>query len=117
MVATDSNSLTARQRARKAMEDRRNELKRRETAITDVFASIDELDALRVKVGTALRELVTLGETNTSAGELVGLSARDVSVYIRAAKEAANSGGSESSNEQTSRDTEDGVTAPAEQSS
>lgn len=95
-TTTDSTSLTARQRARKATEERREQLKRRESALADVFASLDDLDALHAKVGRALNELLALGENNTTAGELVGLTPREVGNYIRAAKDAAGGDGSTS---------------------
>lgn len=88
MANIDSGSLTARQKARKAMEDRREKIKRQEAALADAYAALDQRAELDARVGRALRDVVAVEGTNAAAGELLGLSAREVGAYLRSADEA-----------------------------
>lgn len=93
MTTTASKNLTARQKARQAMERENAKLKKRQDALTAAFAALDEREALDIKVGRSLRTLLDLGETNSSAGELLGLTAREVGTFARKAQAGDADGG------------------------
>lgn len=88
MTKKDSSSLTARQKARQAIARESEQLKRRQSALEAGFTALDGLETAKVTLGRALVELVALGDTNTTAGDALGLTAREVGAYIKAAKAA-----------------------------
>lgn len=71
MTKKDSSSLTARQKARQAIAQESEQLKRRQSALEAGFSALDGLD-----------------DMNTTAGDALGLTAREVGAYIKAAKTA-----------------------------
>lgn len=75
------------------MERENAKLKKRQDALTAAFAALDEREALDIKVGRSLRTLLELGETNSSAGELLGLTAREVGTFARKAQDDDAAGG------------------------
>ena len=105
MVKHDSSSLTARQRARKATEDLREKIKRQESALAEAYAALDQRAELDTRVGRALRDVVAIEGINGAAGDLLGLTAREVGAYLRAADEADKS----NDDEDKSKDDDDSI--------
>lgn len=99
-AATQSRDQTARQRARQAMADELEKARKRENKLAEVFTAMDTLDAARLSLGTALSGLRDLGVPQAELAELSGLSARDVSAAMKAAKtQVEKNTGSSSSND------------------
>ena len=71
------------------MERENARLKQRQDALTSAFSALDEREEVDIKVGRSLQALLDLGETNSSVGELLGLTAREVGNFARKAKEDA----------------------------
>lgn len=88
MSTETTKRLTARQRARKALQRDQETQKRREQALATVLDGLDERDKIAARIGTALSDLIDLGDNRTSAGELAGLTAREVTGFLRAAEDA-----------------------------
>src|SRR5699024_12539502 len=87
MSTETTKRLTARQRARKALQRDQETQKRREQALAAVLDGLDERDKIAARIGTALGDLIDLGDKRTSAGELAGLTAREVTAFLRADQE------------------------------
>ena len=79
----DSGSLSARQRARQAQKDAAERLKRRESALVEVFSAQDEVASAERKLAKAVAELIDFGESKASAAELTGLTAREIGALVR----------------------------------
>lgn len=77
------------------MEDRREKVKRQEAALAEAIAALDQRADLDARVGRALREVVAVEGTNSAAGDLLGLTAREVGAYLRTADEADSTKDSE----------------------
>src|SRR5699024_11119489 len=128
MSTETTKRLTARQRARKALQREQETQKRREQALASVLngrderdqikhrlgtalarpihpgdqhkrgerapASVlnglDERDKINARIGTALADLIDLGDNRTSAGELAGLTAREVTGFLRATEDSSH---------------------------
>ena len=88
MSTETTKRLTARQRARKALQRDQETQKRREQALAAVLDGLDERDKISARIGTALGDLIDLGDNRTSAGELAGLTAREVTGFLRATEDA-----------------------------
>ncbi|MDN5723675.1 MAG: hypothetical protein L0H20_11875 [Corynebacterium sp.] len=99
-MSTETTKLTARQRARKALQRDQDKQKRREQALASVLTSLDERDAISARIGSALGDLIDLGDTKTSAGELAGLTVRDVTEFLRAARDANTTDEDDSSDDE-----------------
>lgn len=121
-MSTETTKLTARQRARKALQRDQDKQKRREQALASVLTSLDERDAISARIGSALGDLIDLGDTKTSAGELAGLTVRDVTEFLRAARDANTTDEDDSSDDEqdpganttdTDTDTDEVVSASA----
>ena len=85
-AATQSRDQTARQRARQAMADELAKARKRENKLAEVFTAMDTLDAARLSLGTALNDLRDLGVAQADLAGMSGLSAREVSAAMKAAK-------------------------------
>lgn len=89
----DSGSLSARQRARQAQKDAAERLKRRESALVEVFSAQDEVARAERKLAKAVAELIEFGESKASAAELTGLTAREVGALVRLLEEDGEESG------------------------
>ena len=88
MSTETTKRLTARQRARKALQRDQETQKKREQALAAVLDGLDERDKIDARIGTALGDLIDLGDNKSSAGELAGLTAREVTGFLRATEDA-----------------------------
>lgn len=86
MSSETTKRLTARQRARHALKRDQETQKRREETLASVLTALDDRDKIAARIGAALVDLIATGETKTSAGELAGLTAREVTTFIRSAE-------------------------------
>lgn len=89
-TATDSKSLTARQRARQAMADELERARTLETQLASVFTAIDAAEDAKAALGDALTKLRDLGVPRGELAAKTGLSARNVSSALRASKTKAS---------------------------
>ena len=108
MSTETTKRLTARQRAHQALKRDQETQKRREQALASVLTALDDRDKIDARIGTALGDLIATGESKTSAGELAGLTAREVTTFIRAANDNETDGPKAGSDESDAPDTGDG---------
>ena len=73
-----------------------------------MLTALDDRDKIDARIGTALGDLIATGESKTSAGELAGLTAREVTTFIRAANDNETDGPKAGSDESDAPDTGDG---------
>lgn len=85
MAATRKTSLNARQRARMALQDDLEKLKKREDLLVEVLTAADARDAAEVRLGEALHELRGLGMSQAEMAERTGLVTREISAAMRMA--------------------------------
>ena len=87
MATTRKTSLNARQRARRALQDDMEKLKKREDLLVEVLTAADARDAAEVRLGEALNALRGLGMSQAEMAERTGLVTREISAAMRAANE------------------------------
>lgn len=68
------------------MADELEKARKRENKLADVFTAMDTLDAAQLSLGSALNDLRDLGVAQAELAELSGLSTREVSAAMKAAK-------------------------------
>lgn len=88
MSVARKGSLNARQRARLAVQVDQEKLKRQVDLFTEALTAVDARDQAEVRLGHALNELRGMGLSRADIAERAGLTTRDVSAAMRAAKEA-----------------------------
>lgn len=88
MATTRKTSLNARQRARKALQEEMEKLKKREDLLVEVLTAADARDAAEVRLGEALNALRSLGMSQAEMAEGTGLASREISAAMRSANEA-----------------------------
>lgn len=113
MSTETTKRLTARQRARQALKRDQETAKRREEALASVLTALDDRDKIAARIGSALGDLIDTGETKTSAGELAGLTAREVTGFIRAANDNESESSEPSSDGSTGTGSGDGEVVSA----
>jgi|SRR5699024_678836 len=107
MSTETTKRLTARQRARKALQRDQETQKRREQALASVLNGLDERDKINARIGTALADLIDLGDNRTSAGELAGLTAREVTGFLRATEDSSHTAEDDETQTNTADESDD----------
>lgn len=92
MVNGRKTSLAARQRARQALQEDMERLKKREVLLAEVLTAVDARDAAEVRLGEGLNELRELGMSQAELAGRTGLGAREVASAMRAADEEVAAG-------------------------
>lgn len=83
MTTTRANtSLTARQKARQALQQEKAELEAREKALATVFATLDRRDAIDRELGVNLARIKKSGLSIADLAKQVGMSSKEVSALI-----------------------------------
>lgn len=69
------------------MQDELERARKRESHLAAVFTAMDTAEAAQVALGSALGELRELGVAQAELAEMTGLSTREVSAALKAAKD------------------------------
>ncbi|AKK07386.1 hypothetical protein CMUST_15485 (plasmid) [Corynebacterium mustelae] len=77
-VGKDSSSLTARQRARAAIQVERDRFHEVENSLAEFFSLLDAREANEIAAGRVIAKLKALGESQKSIVTATGLTSREV---------------------------------------